>query len=153
MTSMSSAGLDPVGDVEMSGSSKQRTTWAMMPASRMWERNWLRRPPLGGARAEAGDVDELDGGGDRLLGLEHLGELVEPRVGHGDDADVGVLAEGGEIRGLGLDARQGGEDGGLADGGQADDSAVQGHVEPRILSGLIETTLYPLWGAGVNERL
>ena len=80
-----------------------------------------------GGRAEAGDIDELDGSRDFALGLEHGGEPVEPGIGHGDDAEVRILARRGKVRGLGFYACQGGEDGALPDCRQADDSAIQGH--------------------------
>jgi hypothetical protein len=96
--------------------------------SRMWERNLL--PPTlagGGALGEAGDVDDLDGGGHDALGGDELVDDVEARVGDLGDADVGL--GGGLGVGGGLDAGggEGVEDGGLADEGQADDSDLEGH--------------------------
>ncbi len=45
---------------------------------------------LGGAFDEAGDVDELHGGGDEGFGLDELGDFGETGVGDSDDAGVGV---------------------------------------------------------------
>ena len=78
-----------------------------------------------GAAHDAGDVDEGDGRGDDLLGVEHLGEHVEARVGHRDDADVGLDRGEGVVRGQHVVLRQRVEEGGLADVGQADDADRQ----------------------------
>ena len=68
MMSMSCSGLTPPATWTTSGSSKQRTTWQMASVARMWPRNWLPRPsPLRRAFDEAGDVDELHGGGDEAI--------------------------------------------------------------------------------------
>ena len=45
---------------------------------------------LRGTRHQSRDIDELDRRSDHLLRLGDGGELCEPRVGHLDDADVGV---------------------------------------------------------------
>ena len=63
-----------------------------------------------------------------LLRLDDLRQLREPRIGHLDDADVGLDgAEGIVLRG---DARLGQrvEQGGLAHVGQSDDAAFQAHI-------------------------
>ena len=84
---------------------------------------------LGGALHQAGDVDELE------LGVDDLGrgrdgrELVEPRIGHGDAADIGLDGAErivGRLRRLGGGERI--EQGRLADIGQADDSTVETHL-------------------------
>ena len=66
---------------------------------------------LAGAFDEAGDVDELHGGGDEGLGLDECGDLVEALVGHGDDAGVGVDGAEGIVGGLRLGRGEGVEDG------------------------------------------
>jgi hypothetical protein len=53
---------------------------------------------LGGPGDQAGDVDELDDGGLHLLRLDDLGEGVEARVGHFDDAHVGLDGAEGSSR-------------------------------------------------------
>ena len=45
---------------------------------------------FGGAFDEAGDIDELDGGGHQLVGAGDFREHGEPGVRHGDDADVRI---------------------------------------------------------------
>ena len=54
---------------------------------------------LAGPRHQAADVDELHGGRHDVLALAHLGQRVEPVVGHPGHADVGV--GGGERVGRG----------------------------------------------------
>ena len=44
----------------------------------------------GGALHQSGDVHELDDGGGGLFGVIHLRQLVQPVVGHGHHAHVGV---------------------------------------------------------------
>ena len=82
---------------------------------------------LGGAGDQAGDVDELDRRRDELLRLLDRREPAEPRVGHLDDADVGL--DGAERIILGRDAGLGQriEQRGLAHVRQADDPATQAH--------------------------
>ena len=64
--------------------------------------------------------------GNDALGLRDLRERLEARVGHGDDADVRLDRAERVVRGLGLArAREGVEEGGLADVGQPDDSGAQ----------------------------
>ncbi len=83
---------------------------------------------LGGARDQAGDVDELDDRRDHLQRLVDGGELREARVGHFHHAHVRL--DGAErivLRGdAGLGERV--EERRLADVGQADDAALQCHV-------------------------
>ena len=82
---------------------------------------------LAGAGDQSGDVDELDDRGLDLLWLHDVRQLLKPRVGHFDDAHVRL--DGAERIVLGGDAGlgQGVEQGGLADVGQSDDAALQGH--------------------------
>ena len=92
---------------------------------------------LGGAFDEAGDVDELHGGGDEGFGLDELGDFGEALVGHGDDAGVGVDGAEGIVGGLRLGRGEGVEDRGFSDVGEANDSAVQWHC-----------VLFPCYEAG-----
>ena len=83
---------------------------------------------LGGAADEAGDVDELDLGLDLLRRLGDLADLVEPRIGHRDPADIGLdRAEWiiGRLRRGGLGQRI--EKGRFADVRQADNAAAEAH--------------------------
>ena len=94
----------------------------------MLARNWLPRPsPFEAPGDQAGDVDELDGGRDDLLRLDDLGERVEPRVGHLDDADVRLDRAEGIVLGRDAGLGEGVEQGGLADVRQADDAALRAH--------------------------
>ena len=76
---------------------------------------------------DAGDVDELHGGGDDGVGLDHGDDAIHAGVGDLDDADVGVDGAEGVVGGLSLCAGEGVEDGALAYIGQAYDSDVKGH--------------------------
>ena len=77
---------------------------------------------LGRALDQSGDVDELDGGGGELVGLVHLRELVQPRVGDRNHADVGLDGTERIVGGLGAGVGDGVEQRGLSDVGQSDDS-------------------------------
>ena len=65
---------------------------------------------------------------DDLLRLEHLGELVEARVGHLDHADVQL--EGAVAAGLGVAARERVEHGGLARAGEPHDGDLHRPIVP-----------------------
>ena len=84
---------------------------------------------FGGAFDEAGDVDELHGGGDEAFGMDEIGDSGEPLIGHGDDAGVGLDGAEGVVGSLRFGRGEGVEDGALADIGQADDSAIQWHCD------------------------
>ena len=78
---------------------------------------------LGRALDQARDVHELDDGGGLFVGLPDLGQLVQPGVGHGHDAAVGLDGAEGVVGRLGVAGRGDGvEKGGLAHVGQADDA-------------------------------
>ena len=86
--------------------------------------------PFALARAahQPGDVDEFDLGLDLLRRLGDRRDLVEPRVGHGDAADVGLDRAERIVRRL----RRGGlgqsiEKRRFADVRQADDAAAEAH--------------------------
>jgi hypothetical protein len=83
---------------------------------------------LRGAGDQPGDIDELDDRRLHALRLDDGGELREARIGHFDDADVRLDGAEGVV--LGGDSRfgQGIEEGGLADVGQADDTALEAHA-------------------------
>ena len=90
--------------------------------------------PLALRRAahQAGDVDEGEAGRDDLLRAGDRGERVQPRVGHGDVADVRL--DGAEriirrLRGGRLGERV--EERRLADVRQADDAAFEAHGDAR----------------------
>ncbi len=91
---------------------------------------------LRGAAHQAGDVDEGQAGRDDLLRAGDRGERFEPRIGHGDVADVGLdgaeriigrLGRGG--LGQRVEKRR------LADVGQADDAAFETHGSALGLQG------------------
>ena len=87
---------------------------------------------LGGAAHEAGDVDEGQPGRDDLRRFGDRRELVEPRIGHGDFADIRL--DGAERIVRRLRRRRLGqrvEQGRLADIGQADDTAFESHDASR----------------------
>lgn len=57
---------------------------------------------LGRAFDDAGDVDELHGGGDDRVGFDHGDDAIHARVRDLDDADVGVDGAEGVVGGLRL---------------------------------------------------
>ena len=61
---------------------------------------------LGRAADDAGDVDQVQCGGHDLVGLDVLVDAVEPGVGHGHDADVGLDRGEGIVRGEGAGGRK-----------------------------------------------
>ena len=71
---------------------------------------------------EAGDIDELEGGGGVLLGVVHLGQHVEAMVRNGDDAGVGLDGAEGIVGRLCACAGDGIKERGLADIGQSDNA-------------------------------
>ncbi len=85
---------------------------------------------LGGAFHEAGNVDKLDGGGSGLGGAGQLGDPREPLVRNGHDAHVGVDRAERIVFGRGPGVAQCIEDRRLADVGEADEAALERHIEP-----------------------
>jgi hypothetical protein len=59
-----------------------------------------------GTLHEAGDVHELDGGGNRFLRLDDLGEFHEACVGNLHHADVRLDGAEGIVGGFGLGCRE-----------------------------------------------
>ena len=83
---------------------------------------------LGGAAHEAGDVDEGEPRRDLGGRARDVAQLVEPRIGHADVADVGLDGAEGIVGGLRRRRlRQRVEEGGLADVRQAHDAAFEAH--------------------------
>ena len=68
------------------------------------------------------DVHELDDGGRLLVRVVHLGELVEPLVRHGDDADIRLNRTERIVGALRARAGDGVEEGALAHIGQPHDT-------------------------------
>ena len=83
--------------------------------------------PFGGARHQAGDVDEFDNCRHDSLRPGNLGQLRQTRIRHLDDA--GVRLDGAEGIVFRRDARLGQrvEQGGFSDVGQANDAAFETH--------------------------
>ena len=84
--------------------------------------------PFARAANEAGDVDDLQVGVDRLLALSERGELVEPRIDDRHDADVRLDRAERIVRALRAGGGQRVEDRRLADVGQTDDSDGKTHA-------------------------
>mmetsp|Transcript_24982 Transcript_24982/g.57743 ORF Transcript_24982/g.57743 Transcript_24982/m.57743 type:complete len:419 (-) Transcript_24982:19-1275(-) len=87
---------------------------------------------LSGGRAlhQAGDVDELEGGGNDLHAFVDFFQDLEPRIGNFDDSDVrfdGAKRIIGGLRSLGL--RQRVEKRRLSDVRETDDGSFQTHVQ------------------------
>ncbi len=77
------------------------------------------------AADEAGDIDDLDDGGDDFWGSAEGGEGLEARVGDGDDAGVGFDGAEGVVSSLGFaGAGEGVEEGAFADVGETDDACA-----------------------------
>ena len=128
IVSMSRQRIDPAVHVHHVGSSKTRTTWQIAFASRMLARNLLPSPAPSDAplTMPAMSTNET-AAGTIFAEREHLGQLVQPRVGHRHDADVGLDRGERIVRGEHVVAGQRVEQGGLADVGQADDADGQTH--------------------------
>ena len=77
---------------------------------------------LARALDEARDVDKFDDGGGLLLGVVHLGELIEALVGNGHHADVRLDGAEGVVGALRARVGDRVEESGLADIRQSDDS-------------------------------
>src|SRR5688572_31411444 len=77
---------------------------------------------------EARDVDELDDGRHDLLGFHDVGERVELRIGHRDDADIRIDRAERIVLGWNLRRRERVEQRRLADVRQSDDAALDAHV-------------------------
>ena len=71
---------------------------------------------------EARDIDEFDDGGGHLLARIEGGKLVEPLIGHGDDAHVGLDGAERVICHLGARVRDGVEEGGFSHVGEPHDT-------------------------------
>ena len=75
---------------------------------------------------QAGDVDKFDHRRNDDVGFHHLLQYLQPSIGHGDHADVGVDGAKGIIGRLRFaGAGDGIKQGGFADVGQTDDSSSQ----------------------------
>ena len=126
MTSMSRTGSTVPLTWWMSASSKQRTTCTMAFTSRMWLRNWLPKPsPLLAPRTRPAMSTNSMAAGMSFCELRQLGKRLQPRIGHGDDAHVGIDGAKRVIGRLRLaGAGDGVEEGGFAHVGQSDDSGA-----------------------------
>ena len=82
---------------------------------------------LGSTRHQPGDINELNHSRDGLLRLGQRDQAFHARVGHFNDADIGL--NGAKRIILRRDARLGQrvKECGFADVGQADDAAFEGH--------------------------
>ena len=129
MVSISASGAILPSTWVMSESSKQRTTCATASTSRMVARNWLPRPsPLEAPRTRPAISTKVSRVGMICAGFGDLGELVEPRIGHRDLADIRLDGAERIIRrlrrrrlGQRIEQRR------LADIGQSDDTAFKSH--------------------------
>ena len=77
---------------------------------------------LARALDEARDVDKFDDGGSLLLGVVHLGELIEALIGNGHHADVRLNGAEGVVGAFRVRVGDRVEESGLADIRQSDDS-------------------------------
>ena len=129
MTSMSRTGSIEPATCSTSGSSKHRTTWTIASTSRMCVRNLLPSPSpwLAPFTRPAMSTNSMAAGMTTLVfAIRWSGR--QPVVGHRHDAHVGIDGAEGIVGRFRLAvARDGVEQGGLADVGQSDDSGSQ-HV-------------------------
>ena len=77
---------------------------------------------LARALDEARDVDKFDDGGSLLLGVVHLGELIEALIGNGHHADVRLDGAEGVVGAFRARVGDRVEESGLADIRQSDDT-------------------------------
>ena len=82
---------------------------------------------LAGAFDDTRDVDELHRGGNNGVGLDHRDDAIHARIGHGNNADVGIDGAEGIVRRWSLGGCEGVEDSRFSHVGEADNSAVQRH--------------------------
>ena len=128
IVSMSSRGSTLPSTCTTSGSLNARITWQIASASRMFARNLLPSPaPSLAPLDDAGDVDERHGRRDDLRGVEQLRQDVQARIGHADDADVGIDGRERVVGRQHVVLRQRVEQCGLADVGQPDDPDGETH--------------------------
>ena len=85
---------------------------------------------LAGARDQPGNVDKLDDGGQHAFGFDDFGQLRQTRIGHLDDAHIGLNGAEGVVFGGNASLGQGIEQGGFAHVGQPHDSTFQTHCFP-----------------------
>ncbi|MPN10094.1 hypothetical protein SDC9_157387 [bioreactor metagenome] len=78
--------------------------------------------PLGGALHQPRDVHKLHHGGGGLLGGVHPGQLVQPVIGHGHHAHIGLNGAEGVVGALRAGVGYSVEQGALAHVGQPHDS-------------------------------
>ena len=77
---------------------------------------------LAGTLHQTRDIHELDDSGGLFVGLVHLGQLVQPLVGHGHHAHVGVDGAEGVVGALGAGVGDGVKQGRFAHIGQTHDT-------------------------------
>jgi len=77
--------VNDLGIVEAADDMRDGVSGANVPEELVAETLALRR-----AFDQAGNVDELHGGGHQAFGMDELGDLREPLIRYGDDAGVGV---------------------------------------------------------------
>ena len=85
----------------------------------------------GGTPDETGYIDEFDKSGGYLDGVIQFGELVQPLIGHGDNADIRLYSAEGVVRGLRPRVGYCIKKCALADIGQADYSELHGFISFR----------------------
>ena len=130
IVSMSSAGDTLPSTCTTFGSEKARTTWQIaVGVADVGQERVAPALALGRAADQAGDVDERHRRRDDLLRVEDLGELVQPRVGQPDHADVGLDRGERVVRREHVVLGQRVEERALADVGQADDADGECHIE------------------------
>ena len=78
--------------------------------------------PLGSALHQAGDVHKFNSGGGEFFRMIHFSQLIQPLVGHGHHAYVGLDSAEGVVGRLGPRVCNSVEKGALAHVGQAHDS-------------------------------
>jgi hypothetical protein len=107
---------------------------------------------LRGAGDESRDVDELDGRGNHFFRMRNRRKRCEARVGHFDDADVGIDRAKRVILGGDSGFGQRVEQRRLADVGQPDDPALQAHDVPLVCSICIARSKSPAATEGHAAR-
>ncbi len=96
--------------------SKQRTTCAIASTSRMCERNLLPSPsPCEAPATRPAISTNSTVVGNELLRVGDRGELLQPRIGHRNHADVGIDRTERVVLGSDLGARERVEQSRLAD--------------------------------------
>ncbi len=85
---------------------------------------------LAGPLHQAGDIQDLDGGGEDPFGIDEFSDPVHAGIGNLDDTHIGIDSAERIIGRLGASRGQCIENSGFPHVGETDDTAVETHLMP-----------------------